>query len=115
MREVPGSNPGAPTSTQKTEADSLANAGLKPQRRTFARYNLQMRYTIRKIPYALDAALRRDARKQGKSLNQIVVEALARSVEFRAGLEKHRDLSDIAGSWINDPFFDEALASQDGI
>ena len=74
-----------------------------------------MQYPIRKLFKALHAALRRDARKQGKSLSQIVVEALVCSVEFRAGSDKRRDLGDIAGSWVNDPMFDEALASQDRI
>ena len=36
-----------------------------------------MQYTIRNIPDPLDAALRRSAREQGKSLNDVAIEALA--------------------------------------
>jgi plasmid stability protein len=74
-----------------------------------------MQYTIRNVPDALDAALRRSAHEQGKSLNEVAIEALARG----AGLAEHRcrqrDLSDIAGSWRKDPAFDNAVASQDTI
>jgi plasmid stability protein len=74
-----------------------------------------MQYTIRNIPDPLDAALRQSARKKGKSLNEVALEALVRG----AGLGEHRvplrDLSDIAGSWHDDPAFDEARAQQDKI
>jgi plasmid stability protein len=74
-----------------------------------------MQYTIRNIPDPLDAALRQSARKKGKSLNEVALEALVRG----AGLGEHcvpqRDLSDIAGSWRDDPAFDEARAQQDTI
>ncbi len=74
-----------------------------------------MQYTIRNVPDALDAALRRSAHERGKSLNEVAIEALARG----AGLGEHRcrqrDLSDIAGSWRKDPAFDNAVAAQDTI
>jgi len=46
--------------------------------RAFIAYNLRMQYTIRKVPNSLDVALRRRAREQGKSLNDVAIEALAR-------------------------------------
>jgi hypothetical protein len=74
-----------------------------------------MQYTVRNVPDFLDEVLRRSAREQGKSLNEVALEALARG----AGLSEHRlrrrDLSDIAGSWRKDPAFDAALAAQDVI
>ena len=74
-----------------------------------------MQYTIRNIRDPLDAALRRSAREQGKSLNDVAIEALARG----AGLTEHRcrqrDLSDIARTWHKDRAFDRALAEQDAI
>lgn len=74
-----------------------------------------MQYTIRNIPDILDATLRRSAREQGKSLNEVTIEALARG----AGLGEHRcrqrDVGDIAGTWRNDPVFENALAAQDAI
>ena len=77
-------------------------------------YNRCMQYTIRNVPSPLDAALRRSARDQGKSLNEVAMEALARG----AGLSERwpqRDLSDIAGTWRKDAAFDRALAAQDAI
>lgn len=73
-----------------------------------------MQYTIRNVPDLLDEALRRSAREQGKSLNEVAIEALARG----AGLIeqfRRRDLSDIAGTWKKDPAFESAIAAQDTI
>jgi hypothetical protein len=70
-----------------------------------------MQYTVRNVVPALDAALRRLAREQGKSLNEVTLESLARG----AGLSerwRQRDLSDIAGSWREDAAFDCALKEQ---
>jgi hypothetical protein len=74
-----------------------------------------MQYTIRNVPEFLDTTLRESARREGKSLNEIAVQALVRG----AGLDKHRrrqrDLVDIAGSWTEDPAFDSAIAAQDAV
>jgi len=74
-----------------------------------------MQYTIRKIPNALDAALRRRAREQQKSLNEIAIEALARGAGVAGERRSQRDLRDIAGTWRGDRAFNEALAAQDTI
>lgn len=78
-------------------------------------YNNCMQYTIRNIPGSLDAALRRKAREQGKSLNEVTVEALARGAGVGGEQSRQRDLSDIAGTWREDPEFDRAIAEQDVI
>ncbi len=73
-----------------------------------------MQYTVRNVPQSLDAALRRSAREQGKSLNEVTIEALARG----AGLTerwRRRDLSDLAGTWQEDAAFESALKAQDMI
>jgi hypothetical protein len=74
-----------------------------------------MQYTIRNIPNYLDATLRDAARREGKSLNEMAVAALVRG----AGLAEHervkRDLSDIAGTWQEDPAFDNAIGEQQKI
>ena len=70
-----------------------------------------MKYTIRNIPAPVDAALREQARREGKSLNQLVVETLAAAVGESAEPIR-RDLSTVAGSWVDDAPVDEALASQ---
>jgi hypothetical protein len=74
-----------------------------------------MQYTIRKIPHSLDAALRRRAREQGKSLNEAAIEALARGAGLTGERGRQRDLGDIAGTWRSDRNFDRALAEQDTI
>jgi len=74
-----------------------------------------MRYTIRGIPPALDAALRQRARAAGKSLNETVLDALAEGVGLKGSRKKRRDLSDIVGTWKEDPEFDAALAEQDQV
>jgi len=74
-----------------------------------------VQYTIRNVPGTLDEALRRAARDQGKSLNEVAFEALARGVGVTGGCGLQRDLSDIAGTWRTDPAFDDANAAQDTI
>lgn len=78
-------------------------------------YNMSMQYTIRNIPVSLDQALRQAAREQGKSLNEIAVEALARGAGLTESRLRQRDLTDIAGSWRDDPEFDRAIAAQDTV
>jgi hypothetical protein len=73
-----------------------------------------MQYTIRNVPEPLHAALRRIACEQGKPLNDVVIEAVIRGAGFDEQ-GRHRDLSDIAGTWREDPAFDSALAAQDAI
>ena len=74
-----------------------------------------MQYTIRNIPDYLDAALRGAAREQGKSLNEVAIEALARGAGLGEPRCRQRDLRDIAGSWLEDAAFDSAIAAQDTI
>jgi len=74
-----------------------------------------MQYTIRNVPDILDEALRRAAREQGKSLNEVAIEALARGTGVTGENHRQRDLADIAGTWRKDAAFDSALAEQDTI
>jgi plasmid stability protein len=78
-------------------------------------YNQCMQYTIRNVPTALDAALRRRAQEQRKSLNEVAIEALARGAGITGERTPKRDLSDIVGTWQHDPAFDEAIAAQDTV
>ena len=74
-----------------------------------------MQYTIRNIPDYLDAALRVSAQEQGKSLNEVAIEALVRGAGLSEERRQQRDLRDIAGTWKKDPAFDSALVAQDTI
>ena len=78
-------------------------------------YNGCMQYTIRKVPNSLDAALRRRAHEQGKSLNEVAIEALVRGAGVSGERCRQRDLRDIAGTWHNDRAFERALAAQDTV
>ncbi len=74
-----------------------------------------MQYTIRNVPEFLDVALRRAAREQGKSLNEVAVEALVRGAGLGEKRVRQRDLGEIAGSWRKDAAFDRAIEEQDRI
>jgi plasmid stability protein len=71
-----------------------------------------MQYTLRNIPPELDRALRRRAKEEGRSLNEVAVDALRRALGVAAEPVKHRDLRDVAGSWECDPATDAALEDQ---
>jgi hypothetical protein len=57
--------------------------------------------------------LRREAAASGISLNEATLAALERAT-LHAGTQsvKYRDLSDLAGAWVEDEEFDQAIASQ---
>lgn len=75
-----------------------------------------IQYTVRGVPARVDEILRRQAREQRKSLNQLVLEVLEREALFSAESEKlHHDLDELAGTWVDDPEFDAALAAQDSV
>lgn len=74
-----------------------------------------MQYTIRNVPDYLDSALRSSAQQRGKSLNEVAIEALVRGAGLSESQARKRDVSDIVGTWVDDPAFDAALADQDTI
>ncbi len=74
-----------------------------------------MQYTIRKVPVSLNIALRQRAREQGKSLNEVAIEALARGTGTTGHPSRQRDLRDVAGTWRKDRAFDRAVAVQDTV
>ena len=71
-----------------------------------------MQYTLRNIPKIVDEALRERARREGKSLNEVTIEALVRALGLDGTPIRHRDLDDIAGSWVEDPQVDAVLQEQ---
>jgi hypothetical protein len=65
-------------------------------------------YTIRSIPPKVDQALRKRSQKTGKSLNQVVIEALTKG----AGVTPDATFNDLdwfVGSMPVDAEFDEAM------
>jgi hypothetical protein len=69
-------------------------------------------YTIRNVPKVVDRALRRSADRQGRSLNDVSLEALARGAGVEREATEHHDLDFLFGSWVQDPRVDSALADQ---
>ena len=88
---------------------------LLPAFTAYYAYNICMQYPICNVPAPLGAALRRSAREQGKSLNEVAIEAPARGAGVSERRCRQRDLSDIAGNWQKDPAFDSALTAQDTV
>ncbi|HYN43924.1 MAG TPA: hypothetical protein VE129_19250 [Thermoanaerobaculia bacterium] len=74
-----------------------------------------MQYSVRGIAPEIDAAVRSRARAKGKSLNTVVLEALAEGVGLGEAAVVRRDLSDVAGTWRRDARAEKALADQDAI
>lgn len=83
------------------------SAGMKAKARK------PVQYTVRDVPADADAALRRRARAEGKSLNSLLREALVREAGLADEPVRHADLDQLAGLWEDDPEFDAALAAQD--
>jgi len=73
-----------------------------------------MQYTLRGVPKALDEALRERSRAQGKSLNEIAIEALRDGLGIGADLPV-RDLSDVVGTWKKDSAAEAAFVAQDQV
>lgn len=78
----------------------------------YTAYTKCMQYTIRGLPARLDKLIRRRAKEEGKSLNTVAVEALMEAFGLRGSVPTRRDLGSLAGSWVEDPAVDEALAEQ---
>jgi len=78
-------------------------------------YNACMQYTLREIPQSLDLELRRRAKAEGKSLNTVAIEALIRGTGLGSTRIRQRSLEGVAGTWQDDPEFDQAIADQDQI
>jgi hypothetical protein len=78
-------------------------------------YTICMQYTIRGIPPAIDEAVRERAKAEGKSLNEVAVDALADGLGLGDEEIVRRDLSDVVGTWKKDAAVEAALGARDGI
>ena len=72
---------------------------------------MSMQYTIRSVPDAIDRAVRQRAKREDKSLNAVVVEALARGLDLDTKPAEYEDLDHLIGTWQEDPGFDDAVAA----
>jgi predicted nucleotidyltransferase len=71
-----------------------------------------MQYTLRKIPRRLDQALRRKARKEGRSLNEVAIEALALGAGMEGAIGSNHQLDFAIGTRVQDRKFDRAIREQ---
>lgn len=71
-----------------------------------------MQYTVRGISEALDRAIRHRARVEGKSLNEVAVEALTRGLGLTGNSVARRDLDDIVGTWAKDKAAEAIFGAQ---
>jgi hypothetical protein len=74
-----------------------------------------MTLTLSNLPAEVDAELRRKSSAEGKSVDQIAMDALRAGLGLTEPLVRRRDLSDLAGKWVEDPEFDKIMAEQDQI
>lgn len=71
-----------------------------------------MQYTIRNIPASVDAALRRQAKRQGKTLNEVAVAAIAEGLGVSVEHSRRRSVRDILGACPRDEQLDASLEDQ---
>ncbi len=83
---------------------------------SISRYSVGMKkpaepiqYTIRGVPPEVDRLIRRKAMRTKRSINQVILEELARAT---LGKVHKADFSDLVGRWVPDPGFDEVVAAQ---
>jgi len=69
-----------------------------------------IQYTIRGLTPALDQRIREKATREGQSLNAMTLSLLQHSVGLSATVVRYTDLDDLAGTWVKDSAFDEAVA-----
>lgn len=74
-----------------------------------------MQYTIRAIPPKLDKVLRYRTKRTNRSLNEVVLESLAKGAGVDVSTQTFHDLDWFVGSMDHDTGFDEALKWLDSL
>lgn len=72
-------------------------------------------YTIRGISDKLDDKVREESVKYRKSLNGVLLDALAKGLGVSEKPLVFHDMDDLAGTWVEDEAFDEALAAFEAV
>ena len=92
----------------------IGPGGRRGQRRSPSPPTVQ--YTVRSVPAHVDRALKRKAQQARKSLSEVLRETLIREAE---GTDRparvYTDLDSLAGSWVDDPGFEDAIRAQDRV
>ncbi len=88
----------------------------RTERRPRATETPTLQYTVRAVPAYVDRALRRKAAAEKKSLNALLREALIKEAGVAEPSGRlYTDLDPLAGTWLDDPGFDEAIRVQDQV
>lgn len=72
-----------------------------------------MTLVLRDIPEEVEQALRAKAEAEGKTPEQVAIEALSANAALKGG--KKSDFSRVVGTWVDDPIFDEVRREHDQI
>jgi hypothetical protein len=72
-------------------------------------------YTIRGVPARVGAKLRERAKAEGRSLNSVAVDALAKGLGVGDVEVLYTDLDDLAGTWVPDLEFDRVVEEMDRV
>ncbi len=75
----------------------------------------KLQYTVRQVPEEVDRKLREQAVREGASLNYVVLDALASSAGVKDNPVEFHDLDALAGSWVEEKAFDEAMKAFDQV
>ena len=74
-----------------------------------------VQYTIRGIPERINRYLRKKAKNEHKSLNQVIIECITRGLGLTEDKVYYHDLDELAGTWHEDPDFDAVIEEMDRI
>ena len=74
-------------------------------------YMKSTQYTVRGVPAKLNDRVREEARRYDVSVNAMLLDALARGLGAGAEPAECNDMDDLAGTWVEDGAFDEAIAA----
>jgi hypothetical protein len=100
----------------KRQARGTVGSRQRKERHRRAAQAATLQYTVRAVPTQVDRALRRKAATEKKSLNAILREALIREAGVAEPSDRlYTDLDSLAGTWLDDPGFDEAIRAQDQV
>lgn len=68
-----------------------------------------MTLIIDHLPEPLTQALHDRAKVEGRSVQEIAMDAMARGLHVGVPQPKNADFGDVVGTWADDPEFDEAM------
>ena len=75
----------------------------------------RIQYTIRQVPPNVNEALRQKVQEERKSMNAVLIDILERGLGIKGQPVYHSDLDELAGTWVEDPEFDSAIAALDRV